>query len=273
MHATNGLLLGTHQQGFPDWANATHRNLVLLFILATFTVWLQPLVISFNYMFKGLFRRHAARWLASHVTEQLRQNPDPTQIKLDVRLTIICPLVCDWVARALEEISKRQDFIFRGWKESLMGDAFGLVSEGEEGAEYKIAAQLDWDGELVVRASLARRRPSWPSFFFRSTWTGTTRRGGGQHVAAESTDDLFGTALEVHATLCLDSHFLHGWSMARAAVMETATATARLMWRRRLSLGLQHRVVLFDVRRRRCDLDFTCGMCQYMWVVILMQSE
>ena len=45
---------------------------------------------------------------------------------------------------------KRQDAIFRAWKEPLMGHAAGLVSEGEEGAEYKIAAQLGWDGGLFA---------------------------------------------------------------------------------------------------------------------------
>ena len=48
------------------------------------------------------------------------------------------------------EMAKRRDVINRGWKESLMGDAFGLMHEGREGAEFQKAKELDERGELFA---------------------------------------------------------------------------------------------------------------------------
>ena len=42
---------------FLTWAKRAYQKLVLLFIPATFTAWLQPLDISFDWVFKALLRR------------------------------------------------------------------------------------------------------------------------------------------------------------------------------------------------------------------------
>ena len=53
-------------------ARRTYPDLILLLIPATFTVWLQPLDISFNYLFKALLRREAGRWSSKLVLEKLQ---------------------------------------------------------------------------------------------------------------------------------------------------------------------------------------------------------
>ena len=135
---------------FLTWAKRTYPNLILLFIPATFTAWLQPLDISFDWVFKAFLCCAAARWLSSYVAEKLRLDQDPTKVRLDVCLTTIRPLPCDWAAEALREMSKHQDVINRGWKESRMGDAFGLIHEGRERAEFLKAKELDERGELFA---------------------------------------------------------------------------------------------------------------------------
>ena len=73
-----------------------------------------------------------------------------------------------------------------------MGGAFGLVSEEEEeGAEYKIAAQLDWDGELFASFT-SKKKAKLAELLLESHMDGHYWEGhlAMQHVAAESTDDL-----------------------------------------------------------------------------------
>ena len=143
---------------FLAWARATHPNMILLFIPATHTAYLQPLDISFNYVFKAILRGIAAKWLGNYVADELRKNGrDPTKVKLDIRLTTIKPRFCEWVAAALEEMAGKKELIMRGWKESRMGEAFGLVDMLEESAEYQKAQELDENGELFASFTSKKR--------------------------------------------------------------------------------------------------------------------
>ena len=73
-----------------QWAHGAHKNLILLYIPATMTAWLQPLDIRFNGDFKRIMRVKAATWLADYVASQLQMNPgNPDGIKPDTTLTFL----------------------------------------------------------------------------------------------------------------------------------------------------------------------------------------
>ena len=52
---------------FLDWYREAHPNLICLYIPATFTAWLQPLDISFNFVLSTIMATNAAMWLATYV--------------------------------------------------------------------------------------------------------------------------------------------------------------------------------------------------------------
>ena len=138
---------------FLDWARLTHPNLILLYIPATYTAWLQPLDISFNYIFKTILKTKAATWLAQYVAAQItvaRDSGKPVDIHLDTKLTSIRSNFCDWLADAFEQMSKRIAVISRGWNESRLGEAFVKCDEGRQGADFLKAQALEDKGELFA---------------------------------------------------------------------------------------------------------------------------
>ena len=64
----------THiSEEFIRWCNVEYPFLILLYIPAACTNWLQPLDISFNGLFKMLLRNYAGTWLVEMVMQQLKQ--------------------------------------------------------------------------------------------------------------------------------------------------------------------------------------------------------
>lgn len=128
---------------FITWCKTLFPYLILMYIPAACTNWLQPLDISFNGVFKNILRTAAGTWLAEHVTEQLLQVSDPTEVKLNLRLSALKKPFCQWVASALKQMNERPSMIKRGWDKSGMGKAMALaVSKGADCDEYKIACRL-----------------------------------------------------------------------------------------------------------------------------------
>ena len=74
---------------FIGWCKTTYPYLMLMYIPAACTCWLQPLDISFNGVVKSILRNLAGTWLAEHCAQQLAQLQDPTQVKLDLRLSAL----------------------------------------------------------------------------------------------------------------------------------------------------------------------------------------
>ena len=56
-------------QEFLEWCSEKFPTLLLLFIPANCTAWLQPLDISFNGPFKRVLRQLAGTWLAEHMRQ------------------------------------------------------------------------------------------------------------------------------------------------------------------------------------------------------------
>jgi hypothetical protein len=82
--------------------------------------------------------------------------PVSTVLSWEQKATIK-PRFCEWVAAALEEMAGKKELIMRGWKESRMGEAFGLVDMLEESAEYQKAQELDENGVLFASFTSKKR--------------------------------------------------------------------------------------------------------------------
>ena len=137
---------------FIGWCKDKYPHLVLLFIPANCTAWIQPLDISFNGPFKHILRNQAGQWLANHVSQQLRQVDCPSKVKLDLRLNALKRPFTQWVAQALEQMQTRKEVVKRGWDESGMGKAMDLAeSKGKDCEEYKIAVRLEAEGKLFEK--------------------------------------------------------------------------------------------------------------------------
>ena len=143
---------------FIGWCKTTYPYLILMYIPAACTNWLQPLDISFNGVFKSILRNAAGTWLAEHVTEQLKQVEDPTEVKLDLRLSALKKPFCAWVATALEEMNERPAVIKRGWDESGMGKAMELAAtKGDDCDEFRIACKLQSEGRLFEKFTAKKK--------------------------------------------------------------------------------------------------------------------
>jgi hypothetical protein len=76
---------------FLEWARHIYPRLVLLYIFANCTGWLQPLDLSFNLTFKRCLKQAAGMWLSSELQEQIAALQDPADVKLDIRLSYLKP--------------------------------------------------------------------------------------------------------------------------------------------------------------------------------------
>lgn len=144
-------------QEFLQWAKSEFPLLILLFIPATLTAWLQPLDISFNGPFKLFLRNVSGMWLAGHIEQQLREVEDPRDVKLDVRLRSLRPLLTEFLSRAMAHMADKQQLIMRGWNDSGMGKAFVMYKEGESSAEFQKAKQLEAEGKLFEQFTMKKQ--------------------------------------------------------------------------------------------------------------------
>jgi hypothetical protein len=134
---------------FLQWAKEKYPNLVFLYIFAGCTGWLQPLDLTFNWMFKKLLKNAAGAWLSSQMLDQMALcNMDPTKVKLNVSLTHLRPHFCYWVRDALEMMASKQNLIYRGWTDSGMGQALELA----HGRETDSGFVFNTESELYLEA-------------------------------------------------------------------------------------------------------------------------
>jgi len=141
---------------FLTYAKTKYPRMILLFIFAGCTGWLQPLDLIFNLLFKQELKQAAGMWLSSEMQEQIATADDPTSVKLNIKLTYLKPHFCAWINQALRERSSeehQQIIVKRGWDESGMGMAFKFATD-ETGqftkntVEYREAAVLEASGKL-----------------------------------------------------------------------------------------------------------------------------
>jgi hypothetical protein len=105
---------------FLDWYQHEFGGyLIILFIPANYTAWLQPLDVSLNYVLKRILKHFAANWLAAAMQEQLdKTGNDPTKMQLDVRLSVLRKFVNNWLMQTLKTLDTPQHVPnnLRGWK-------------------------------------------------------------------------------------------------------------------------------------------------------------
>ena len=135
------------------WLANNYPNVILLFIPAGCTGWLQPLDLTFNLALKRLLKHSAGMWLASTMQEQLSPVADPSMVKLCLDLSYLKPFFCGWIASAMREMDGKMRQVMRGWDESGMGLAFSLAQDQHGNfdrttSEFKEAVHLQESGEL-----------------------------------------------------------------------------------------------------------------------------
>ena len=57
---------------FQSWVKAKYPQLILLFVPASFTPYLQPLDVAVNSVFKGYISQCCTHWFTQQVTHELR---------------------------------------------------------------------------------------------------------------------------------------------------------------------------------------------------------
>ena len=143
-------------QEFLEWCSQKFPTLLLLFIPANCTAWLQPLDIGCNGPFKRVLRQLAGEWLAEHMRQQLLICKDPTKVRLNVTLKALRPHFTRWVAKALAAVSEMKSAMMRGWEESQMAEGMRLAAKGRESEEFKMAEQMEKNGTLFHKYTMKK---------------------------------------------------------------------------------------------------------------------
>ena len=96
-----------------------YTNLVILFVPASYTAELQPLDLSFNFVFKSGIATLFASWLSQVAQEQLLKGVLPEKLKFDLTLQNVKIPFVKWVYETFKKISdSKQTAMTDGWKSS-----------------------------------------------------------------------------------------------------------------------------------------------------------
>ena len=85
---------------FLDWVNLTYPQLILLFVPACFTAFLQPLDVAFNSSLKALIMDFCTKWFSAIVCQQVLDGKNPAEVKMDVSLSGLKGPFCKWLSEA-----------------------------------------------------------------------------------------------------------------------------------------------------------------------------
>ena len=88
-------------------SNNTHQ----IFVPASCTGELQPLDVGINDQFKALLKQDFSRWYASEVQEAMRPGIPISDIKVDLRASLINPLHGNWLMSTICTLSDKCDAI------------------------------------------------------------------------------------------------------------------------------------------------------------------
>ena len=92
--------------GFLAWLNHWYPMIILLFVPASFTPFLQPLDVAVNFVFKDRISNWATQWFASQVALQISEAEGPTtKVLMDLSLVALKRPFCMAVSKALKDVA------------------------------------------------------------------------------------------------------------------------------------------------------------------------
>ena len=74
---------------------------------------LQPLDI--NDPFKQELKRVFSDWYAPKVSDQLKDNADTANLRIDLKTSTIVPIHANWHIHAVSRLSSQEDTLIHGW--------------------------------------------------------------------------------------------------------------------------------------------------------------
>ena len=87
------------------------NNIHQVFISSGCTGEIQPLDVGINDQFKGLLKQEFSRWYAIEVQEAMRQGVTISNIKVDLRASLMKPLHANWLMSVISTLSEKHDAI------------------------------------------------------------------------------------------------------------------------------------------------------------------
>ena len=135
-----------------------HGNLIILFIPANFTGWLQPLDVWWNGPFKRIMKTLAAIWLSQKMAEQIqigstKTDWKPSMCKLNITLTALKAPFCSWLIDAFKQMAA--SIGLKGWEMCGLLRAFGKTRDDPD---FKRAEEMNIAGTLFSSDSFTGKR-------------------------------------------------------------------------------------------------------------------
>ena len=130
-----------------------YTNIVILFVPASCTAELQPLDLSFNFVFKSGVATLFASWLSQVAQEQLLKGVPPEKLKFDLTLQNVKIPFVTWVHKTFKKISEnKQTAMMDGWRTSGISISWAVKDDEieERATLYEEARALDRKRELFV---------------------------------------------------------------------------------------------------------------------------
>ena len=99
-------------------------NILTIFVPANCTSDLQPLDLSLNKPLKDAMRREFVDWYSKQVWQHLEQGTQITAVKIDLRMTVVKPLSCNWFLTAFDYLKSNPSIITKGFDKASISNAF-----------------------------------------------------------------------------------------------------------------------------------------------------
>ena len=110
---------------FQSWVKTHYPQLILLFVPASFTPYLQPLDVAVNSTFKGYISDFCSQWFAQKVAQQLLDGKHGSNVEMDLTLKGLKQPFCHFLSEALKKMAKNKKELSRAWVETGLLDAWG----------------------------------------------------------------------------------------------------------------------------------------------------
>ena len=142
------LMLDVHSshrsRAFLEWSREQYPTLILLFVPAGYTAWLQPLDVAINFVLKCLVTSASGKWLASLITKEVLAGTPPDQIEVDSKLQQLKNPFCQWLGQALVTLADDSATLLRGLEQAGLLGAWG----DNQQALFDEARALNAEGNL-----------------------------------------------------------------------------------------------------------------------------